>query len=345
MAPLCGRSRSGLRYSARIARRGTGFYSEADLADIIVRLKRFMRADAARCNRASAVASPLPQASVRVAYAAPVVSSPAPPAIPPDVVTRGEWASAIAAQAAQTAEVLSVLRAMVPSASRALLRAGSVTSLSRSASFAPPPFPPAAPAGPTAGSAGGDRRKSKPTSGQPRPDDLRSGGSRGGSDGQSTQRSGRSHGDSDSGSHGLCRRCSTPLPPPGPYHTKMLRNQRPGWGPRRFCPRCSTTRKPHFAALAGVAAPTAISRNVIGDTSRAGRLSVTLGPASTDAGFPGSDPWTRLRAAHATGFAVDTPAARLRVAQAAATLSAHDHELFAHIAALEHWMCCSRPRR
>ena len=93
---------------------GRALYSVADLADIIACLKRFMRADAARCDRASAVASPLPQASVRVVYAAPLVSSPAPPALPPDVVTRGEWASAIdaiAAQAAQTAEVLSVLRA------------------------------------------------------------------------------------------------------------------------------------------------------------------------------------------------------------------------------------------
>jgi hypothetical protein len=93
-------------YVARRASRGGGraFYTMADLADIIVRLKRFMRADATRCDRAFAMASPLPQASIRVVRAALIVPLSAPPAIPPDVVTRGEWASAIAAQAAQTAE-------------------------------------------------------------------------------------------------------------------------------------------------------------------------------------------------------------------------------------------------
>jgi hypothetical protein len=45
-----------------------------------------------------------------------------------------------------------------------------------------------------------------------------------------------------------------------------------------------------------------------------------------------------MQAAHATGLAVDTPAARSRVARAAATMSAHDNALFAQIAALEHWM-------
>ena len=51
-------------------------YTAADLADIILRLKRFMRADVARCDRAATVASPVPHASVRVVYATPAAASP-----------------------------------------------------------------------------------------------------------------------------------------------------------------------------------------------------------------------------------------------------------------------------
>ena len=199
-------------------------YTVADLADIILRLKRFIRADVARCDRALvfAMADPSPQASVRVVRArtlctVPDVATIAPPTGGLEIVTRSELASAMAAQ---TAEVLSALRAH--------------------GALGIPRTPPA----PDIDGSGGVRRQPKPKSGQ----------SRGGADDHSHQRSGSSHGDSArsrGGADGLCRRCSNPLPPPGPYHTKMLRDQRPGWGPRHFCPRCSTTRKLHFAALAG----------------------------------------------------------------------------------------------
>ncbi len=67
-------------YVARRESRGGGraLYAMADLADIILRLKRFMRADAARSDRAAALAGPLPLASIRVVHAAPLAPLPVP---------------------------------------------------------------------------------------------------------------------------------------------------------------------------------------------------------------------------------------------------------------------------
>ena len=54
------------------------------------------------------------------------------------------------------------------------------------------------------------------------------------------------------GAHGLCRWCSTPQPSHGRYHVKMLcAQQRPGWEPRRFCPRCSKTPAASFRCPRG----------------------------------------------------------------------------------------------
>ena len=104
----------GQVYTTRRSHRGGGraMYSAADLADIILRLKRFMRADGARCDRVATVASPIvPHASVRVAYATPAaVDTPVatPPPLAPAPITRDDLAAAVAAS---HAAVLSVLRA------------------------------------------------------------------------------------------------------------------------------------------------------------------------------------------------------------------------------------------
>ena len=58
------------------------------MADIILRLKRFVRADLARCDRVFIMAGPSPKASVRVARASSLLpGAPAGVCTVPDVAT------------------------------------------------------------------------------------------------------------------------------------------------------------------------------------------------------------------------------------------------------------------
>ena len=99
----------GQVYTTRRSHRGGGraMYSAEDLEDIVVRLKRFIRADVARRDRVATVTNPIvPHATVRVAYAYtaatdPPVATPPPPVATPPPLTRDDLA----------AVVLSVLRA------------------------------------------------------------------------------------------------------------------------------------------------------------------------------------------------------------------------------------------
>jgi hypothetical protein len=67
---------------------GRAMYNVGELEDLILRLRRFMRADVARSDRTATVAGPVPHASARVAYATLTAASDqhvAPPPPPPPV--------------------------------------------------------------------------------------------------------------------------------------------------------------------------------------------------------------------------------------------------------------------